>query len=80
MRIGLFTDTYRPAQNGVVLVVDVTRRELEAMGHEVYVFAPSANLRNQVSELDAEDDHLIHFPTIRGVGFKEGQISLFLIT
>lgn len=78
MRIGLFTDTYRPAQNGVVLVVDVTRRELEAMGHEVYVFAPSANLRNQVSELDAEDDHLIHFPTIRGVGFKEGQISLFL--
>lgn len=77
MRIGLFTDTYRPAQNGVVLVVDVTRRELEAMGHEVWIFAPSANLRNQVSEVDDEDDHLIHFPTVRGMGFKEGQISLF---
>lgn len=77
MRIGLFTDTYRPAQNGVVLVVDVTRRELEKMGHEVYVFAPSANILNQVTELDKNDDHLIHFPTIRGAGFKEGQISVF---
>lgn len=77
MRIGLFTDTYRPAQNGVVLVVDVTRRELEKMGHEVWVFAPSANLLNHVSEVDANDDHLIHFPTIRGAGFKEGQLSVF---
>ncbi len=77
MRIGLFTDTYRPAQNGVVLVIDVTRRELEAMGHEVWVFAPSANLLNQVSEVDAEDGHLIHFRTIRGMGFKEGQLSVF---
>lgn len=77
MRIGLFTDTYRPAQNGVVLVVDVTRRELEKMGHEVWVFAPSANILNEVSEIDAEDDHLIHFPTIRGAGFKEGQLPLF---
>ena len=77
MRIGLFTDTYRPAQNGVVVVVDVTRRELEAMGHEVYVFAPSANLLNQVAEVDEHDDHLIHFPAIRGAGFKEGQLSVF---
>lgn len=77
MRIGLFTDTYRPAQNGVVVVVDVTRRELEAMGHEVYVFAPSANILNQVGEVDQNDDHLIHFPTIRGAGFKEGQLSVF---
>lgn len=78
MRIGLFTDSYRPAQNGVVVVVDATRRELEAMGHEVYVFAPSANLLNHVAETDKHDDHLIHFPTIRGAGFKEGQLSVFL--
>ena len=77
MRIGLFTDSYRPAQNGVVVVVDVTRRELEKMGHEVYVFAPSANLLNQVAEVDKNDDHLIHFPAIRGAGFKEGQLSIF---
>ena len=77
MRIGLFTDSYRPAQNGVVVVVDVTRRELEKMGHEVYVFAPSANLLNQVAEVDKNDDHLIHFPTIRGAGFKEGSYVFF---
>lgn len=77
MRIGLFTDSYRPAQNGVVVVVDVTRRELERQGHEVYVFAPSANIFNKVSEVDRHDDHLIHFATIRGMGFKEGQLSVF---
>lgn len=77
MRIGLFTDTYWPAQNGVAVVVDVTRRELERMGHEVYIFAPSANLLNKVAEVDKDDDHLIHFPTVRGVGFKEGQLSVF---
>ena len=80
MRIGLFTDTYRPAQNGVVVVIDVTRRELEAMGHEVFVFAPSANLMNETDPVDQDDDHLIHFPTIRGAGFKEGQVSLFFPT
>ena len=77
MRIGLFTDSYRPAQNGVVVVVNVTRCELESMGHEVYVFAPSANIFNKVSEVDKNDDHLIHFAAIRGMGFKEGQLSVF---
>lgn len=38
MKIGLFTDSYRPATNGIVYVVEITRRELEALGHEVYIF------------------------------------------
>lgn len=35
MRIGLFTDTYHPATNGIVTVVDITRSRLEDAGHEV---------------------------------------------
>lgn len=77
MKIGLFTDSYRPATNGIVYVVDITRRELEALGHEVYVFAPAANLRNHVTEIDRDDPRVIHFPAIKGVGFSESQLSLF---
>jgi 1,2-diacylglycerol 3-alpha-glucosyltransferase len=41
MRIGYFTDAYRPQTNGVVTSVDTFRAALEKMGHEVWVFAPA---------------------------------------
>jgi hypothetical protein len=44
MRIGLFTDSYRPSINGIVYVVESLKRELEALGHEVYVFAQQSLL------------------------------------
>src|SRR2546428_326458 len=40
MRIALFTDSYLPTVDGVVTSVLTTRRQLEANGHEVVVFAP----------------------------------------
>lgn len=40
MRIGLFTDTYRPSINGIVFVVESLKRELEALGHEVFIVCP----------------------------------------
>ncbi len=40
MRIALFTDSYLPTVDGVVTSVLTTRRQLEAHGHEVIVFAP----------------------------------------
>ena len=41
MRIGLFTDSYRPSISGIVYVVESLKCELEALGHEVYVFYPA---------------------------------------
>jgi len=40
MRIGYFTDTYTPQINGVVTSIILFKRALEALGHEIYVFAP----------------------------------------
>jgi 1,2-diacylglycerol 3-alpha-glucosyltransferase len=40
MRIGLFTDTYAPEINGVVTVIELMRRELIKVGHEVFIFCP----------------------------------------
>ena len=41
MRIGIYTEVYKPVVNGVVVSVESFRVQLEALGHEVYVFTPS---------------------------------------
>ncbi|MDR0481917.1 MAG: glycosyltransferase [Cellulomonadaceae bacterium] len=63
MRIGLFTDSYHPASNGVVVVIDTTRRELERAGHEVWVFAPDGGVLP--SNRLPDDDHVVRFPAIQ---------------
>ncbi|MGB8908812.1 MAG: glycosyltransferase [Candidatus Cybelea sp.] len=40
LRIGLFTEIYRPVVNGVVASVEALTDGLRARGHEVYCFAP----------------------------------------
>lgn len=41
MKIGIFTDTYKPATDGVVVSIGLFQEELERLGHQVYIFAPS---------------------------------------
>lgn len=38
MRIGMMTDAYKPYVSGVTSYVDLNKRALEKLGHEVYVF------------------------------------------
>ena len=80
MRIGLFTDTYRPSINGIVFVVESLKRELEALGHEVYVFCPAKSIRpSKQAELLHEDDdaHIVRFPSIKGAFFDDYDTSVF---
>lgn len=41
MRIAFFTDSFSPIANGVSVSLHTYRRELESLGHTVYVVAPS---------------------------------------
>ena len=50
MRIALFTDSYLPTVDGVVTSVLTTRRQLEADGHDVVVFAPEEPRRRGARE------------------------------
>lgn len=79
MRIGLFSDTYRPTINGITYVVDTLKQELEAQGHEVYVFCPARSLRpsKQTVELDFEDDHIVRFPSFSSGFFDDFDFTLF---
>ncbi len=81
MRIGLFTDTYRPSINGIVFVVESLKTELEAMGHEVYIFCPAKSIRpSRTAQLYEEDDHIIRFPSIKGAFFDDYDTSIFFPT
>ena len=40
-KIGIFTDSYRPYNSGVVRSIETFSTELTAQGHELYIFAPS---------------------------------------
>jgi glycosyltransferase involved in cell wall biosynthesis len=41
LRIGIFTDSYKPYTSGVVTSITTFRDELTRLGHEVHIFAPS---------------------------------------
>lgn len=79
MRIGLFTDTYRPSINGIVFVVESLKKHLEAQGHEVFIFCPARSIRpsRHAAEFD-EDNHVIRFPSVKGVFYDDYDTSLFL--
>ncbi len=78
MRIGLFTDTYRPTINGITFVVESLKNNLEAMGHEVYVFCPARTMSlSKRLVLTAEDDHIIRFPSFPSGLFTDFDFTLF---
>ena len=50
MRIGVFTDSYKPYTSGVVTSICTFKDELIKMGHEVFIFAPSYPNYNEYEE------------------------------
>ena len=38
MRIGMMVDLYKPYISGVTIYIEVNRKYLEEMGHEVFIF------------------------------------------
>lgn len=78
MKIGLFTDTYRPSINGIVFVVESTKKHLEELGHEVYIFCPARSIRPSKTALAFdEDEHIVRFPSIKGAFYDDYDTSLF---
>lgn len=78
MKIGLFTDSYRPTINGITFVVESLKHNLEALGHEVYVFCPARTIRPKRSvELCEEDERIIRLPSFRSGFFNDFDFTLF---
>lgn len=69
MRIALFTDTYYPDLNGVVISVDNYAHELRKKGHKVFIFAPKIK-----GKYKDEDPDLIRLPSLKILKKTEPQI------
>jgi len=41
LKIGIFTDSYKPYTSGVVTSISTFKEELTQLGHEIHIFAPS---------------------------------------
>lgn len=74
MRIGLFTDSYHPSTNGITVVIDIMKNNLELLGHEVFIVAPASTL-NPWNTL--KERHVIRFAGIKGLFFDEFFTSVF---
>lgn len=80
MRIGLFTDTYRPTINGITFVVESLKRNLEADGHTVYVFCPARTMMPSIRRLegcDYDDTNVIRFPSFPSGFFDDFDFTVF---
>lgn len=71
MRIGIFSDTYTPQMSGIVVVIDIFRRNMEKLGHEVIVFAPKP-LRYK-----EKDPNVVRFSAMPGVFYDDYLTSMF---
>lgn len=68
MKIGIFTECYKPVMNGVAVSIETFKNGLEAQGHEVFIFAPE--------HPKAVAEHGVYrFPSIED---KKGRIYPFL--
>jgi glycosyltransferase involved in cell wall biosynthesis len=76
MRIGLFTDTYHPQNNGIVFVVDFAREYLEKLGYEVFIYCPKEKLIT-LPRRNWADGHIISLPSVATTGPDAARTPLF---
>jgi glycosyltransferase involved in cell wall biosynthesis len=75
MKIGLFTDTYYPSTNGIVVVIDILRENLYKLGHQVYVIAPRPGIRQRHNP-KLKRKQVIWVPAMGGLLFDEYKTSI----
>lgn len=64
MKIGFFTDSYRPRIDGVVKSVDLYKEALEKLGHQVYIFAPKTF---SFKKSAGQDTNIFRFNSVKSV-------------
>ncbi len=69
MNIAMFSDSYYPYISGVVRSIELFRHELQQLGHNVYIFAPSYRRQK-------EEEGIFRFPSINAPTIKDFSLAL----
>lgn len=76
MKIGIFTDTYKPDINGVAISIDIMEQALNKKGDEIFVVAPNKSLEY----VPEPNKHVWRLPSVSFYGDKRYRIvTSFLI-
>ncbi len=79
MKIGFFTDSYSPSPDGVATSVESSARQLQKMGHTVYIVAPNQpHTKDRKNIYRLVSIRLMKSPDIR-LGLEIPQPNLFKI-
>ncbi|MCX6773412.1 MAG: glycosyltransferase [Candidatus Micrarchaeota archaeon] len=70
MNIAFFTDTYKPNVDGVVICIELLKKELERKGHKVYVFAPSPTMERRM------DNEVFYFESHPFLPYPQYRIAM----
>lgn len=70
MRIGIFTDCYKPQVNGVVTSVQVLSEELTRLGHDVFI------ITIHVPNHKDQEENIIRLPSIPFYKWKEFRLAM----
>jgi 1,2-diacylglycerol 3-alpha-glucosyltransferase len=71
MRIGFFSDTYYPNVDGVVSAMMAYRRELEARGNKVYIFA------SKPAGADTSDKRVFFYDSVAFPPYPQYRVAIF---
>lgn len=71
MKIGIFSDYYKPQVNGVVAVIDILENNFKKLGHEVVIFAPKPFHYKETKP------NVVRFPAIQGLFYDDYLTSVF---
>ncbi|MBP3038765.1 glycosyltransferase family 4 protein [Bacillaceae bacterium Marseille-Q3522] len=72
MNIGIFTDTYYPQISGVSTSVIILKKELELLGHHVYIFTSS----DSQADLENEKGHVFRFPSFSALVVPDRRLAV----
>lgn len=72
MRIAFFTDTYLPNTDGVVAWIVNYRKELEKLGHEVYIFTPGSREQKKKNK----DKNVYYFTSAQFSKYPDYRLAL----
>ncbi|MEX2053948.1 MAG: glycosyltransferase [Candidatus Colwellbacteria bacterium] len=59
MRVGIFTNNYKPIVGGLTVSISNFRKGLQDLGHQVHIFAP------QFNSYKDKEDHIFRYPSAR---------------